>query len=115
MPATSSSTASRCASRDPVSARTLGISTIHQELSLVPDLSVAENIFLGQAPTRWPGIIDWTRMRQDAARILASIGVAWTAMPRPQPAAGAAADGGSGAGALDRRARSWSWTSRHRP
>src|SRR3569832_249699 len=36
---------------DPVSARRLGISTIHQELSLVPDLSVAENIFLGQAPT----------------------------------------------------------------
>jgi len=60
---------------DPVSARRLGISTIHQELSLVPDLSVAENIFLGQAPTRFPGIIDRRRMRQEATRILASIGV----------------------------------------
>ena len=37
---------------DPAAARRLGITTIYQELSLVPHLTVAENIFLGKAPTR---------------------------------------------------------------
>jgi ribose transport system ATP-binding protein len=60
---------------DPAAARRLGISTIYQELSLVPHLTVAENIFLGKAPTRWPGIIDWSAMRRDAARVLESLGV----------------------------------------
>src|SRR3989442_8404636 len=35
-----------------------GISMIHQELNLAPNLSVAENVFLGRAPTRG-GLIDW--------------------------------------------------------
>ena len=60
---------------DPLRARQLGISTIYQELSLVPHLSVAENIFLGKAPTRWPGVVDWAGMRRDANRILGSLGV----------------------------------------
>jgi ribose transport system ATP-binding protein len=53
-----------------------GIRLIYQELNLVPHLSVAENIFLGAAPTRWPGVIDWRRLREDAARLLADLGVA---------------------------------------
>ena len=60
---------------DPNRARKLGISTIYQELSLVPHLSVAENMFLGKAPTRWPGVLDWPRMRRDATRILSGLGV----------------------------------------
>jgi len=60
---------------DPNRARKLGISTIYQELSLVPHLSVAENMFLGKAPTRWPGVLDWPRMRRDATRILGGLGV----------------------------------------
>jgi ribose transport system ATP-binding protein len=59
----------------PLRARKLGISIIYQELSLVPHLTVAENIYLGKAPTRWPGIVDWARMRHDAARILDGLGV----------------------------------------
>jgi ribose transport system ATP-binding protein len=59
----------------PLRARNLGISTIYQELSLVPHMSVAENIFLGKTPTRWPGIVDLGRMRQEARRILDSLGV----------------------------------------
>ena len=59
----------------PLRARKLGISTIYQELSLVPHMSVAENIFLGKTPTRWPGIVDARRMRQEARRILDSLGV----------------------------------------
>ena len=58
----------------PAAARRLGISTIYQELSLVPHLTVAENIFLGKAPTSWPGVVDWKRMRLGAARILESLG-----------------------------------------
>jgi ribose transport system ATP-binding protein len=53
-----------------------GIRLIYQELNLVPHLSVAENIFLGAAPTRWPGVIDWRRLRDDAARLLADLGMA---------------------------------------
>src|SRR3954471_7063843 len=60
---------------DPRRARRLGISTIYQELSLVPHLSVAENIYLGKAPTRWPGVVNWSRMRCDAVRLLDSLGV----------------------------------------
>jgi ribose transport system ATP-binding protein len=59
---------------DPRGARKLGISTIHQELSLVPHMSVAENIFLGKAPTTWPGIVDNGRMHRDAHRLLDGLG-----------------------------------------
>jgi ribose transport system ATP-binding protein len=62
--------------RDPQHARRRGISVIHQELALVPRLSVAENVFLGKAPTRPAGVIDWTRMRRDAAQLLTGLGVA---------------------------------------
>jgi ribose transport system ATP-binding protein len=60
----------------PLRARKLGISTIYQELTLVPHLSVAENIFLGKTPARWGGIVDARRMRQEAGRILDGLGVA---------------------------------------
>jgi ribose transport system ATP-binding protein len=60
---------------DPRRVRRLGISTIYQELSLVPHLTVAENVYLGKAPTRWPGIVNWSRMRRDASRLLAGLGV----------------------------------------
>ena len=52
-----------------------GIRLIYQELNLVPHLSVAENIFLGAAPTRWPGVIDWPRLRDDTSRLLADLGM----------------------------------------
>jgi ribose transport system ATP-binding protein len=52
-----------------------GIRVIYQELNLVPHLSVAENIFLGAAPTTWPGVIDWRRLYDRAARLLADLGL----------------------------------------
>ncbi|HTE02873.1 MAG TPA: ATP-binding cassette domain-containing protein, partial [bacterium] len=43
----------------PGQARALGIGLVHQELSLVPELTVADNIFLGrEPPARLPGFID---------------------------------------------------------
>ncbi len=55
-------------------AERFGIATIHQEFNLVPDLSVAENIFLGRQPRRF-GFVDRRRMHADAAELLARVGV----------------------------------------
>ncbi|MFJ7900513.1 sugar ABC transporter ATP-binding protein [Streptomyces sp. NPDC096198] len=52
----------------------LGIATIYQEFNLVPDLTVAENIFLGRQPRRL-GMIDRKRMEADAAELLERVGV----------------------------------------
>ncbi|MEO7135263.1 MAG: ATP-binding cassette domain-containing protein, partial [Vicinamibacterales bacterium] len=52
-----------------------GIRVIYQELNLVPHLSVAENIFLGAAPLRWGGVIDWRQLEQRAATLLAELGM----------------------------------------
>lgn len=55
-------------------AERLGIATIYQEFNLVPDLTVAENIFLGRQPRRF-GMIDRRRMEADAAVLLERVGV----------------------------------------
>jgi ribose transport system ATP-binding protein len=53
----------------------VGIAIIHQELNLVPHLSVAENIFLAREPRKgW--LIDRTRLRRDAQQCLDRLGVA---------------------------------------
>jgi len=51
-----------------------GIVIIHQELALVPHLSVAENIFLGNERTR-RGLIDWNLANARAAELLARVGL----------------------------------------
>ncbi len=51
-----------------------GIAIIYQELHLVPEMTVAENIYLGQLPTRH-GFIDKEKLYQDAARQLARLGM----------------------------------------
>ena len=60
---------------DPLQARQAGIAAIYQELSLCPDLNVAENIFLGRQPTTAGGRIDWRKLYSEADRLLASLGV----------------------------------------
>ena len=60
--------------RSPREAQARGISTIYQELNLVPHLSAAANIFLGREPSRMPGVIDRARLTRDAAALLASLG-----------------------------------------
>ena len=52
-----------------------GIVIIHQELALVPYLSIAENIFLGNERRGRSGLIDWNRTNADAAALLASVGL----------------------------------------
>jgi putative multiple sugar transport system ATP-binding protein len=51
-----------------------GIVIIHQELALVPYLSVAENIFLGNERSRH-GLVDWNQANSEAAVLLARVGL----------------------------------------
>ncbi len=51
-------------------AQQLGISTVYQEVNLCPNLSVAENIYIGRAPKTKMGAIDWASMSRDAAKLL---------------------------------------------
>jgi ribose transport system ATP-binding protein len=60
----------------PIEAREHGVATIYQEFSLVPTLTVAENIFLGRPP-RKPGtrIIDWDTMQQQTVETLEQLDI----------------------------------------
>jgi len=57
------------APRSTQEAQALGISTVYQEVNLCPNLSVAENIFIGRYPRRF-GMVDWRAMRRQAAALL---------------------------------------------
>ncbi len=58
----------------PRNSQRLGISAVYQEINLIPERSVAENIFLGREPKR-SGLLDRHRMRADARAILARYGL----------------------------------------
>ena len=60
--------------KEPMDAQRAGIHTIYQELSLVPSLSVAENIFLGGLPLRFGGVVNWSEMQAKAREALARVG-----------------------------------------
>ncbi len=51
-----------------------GIGIIHQELALIPELSIAENIFLGNETTR-RGVIDWDATNHLAIELMARVGL----------------------------------------
>ncbi|HET9334059.1 MAG TPA: sugar ABC transporter ATP-binding protein [Gemmatimonadota bacterium] len=61
----------------PRHARDLGIGIIYQELALVPDLSAAENVFLGREPRRGPGLVDRGAMVAASRRILQTLGASF--------------------------------------
>lgn len=61
--------------KSPIDAQNMGISAIHQEVSLLPFQSVAENIFIGREPRmRW-GAIDWKRVNRDAMTAMRRLGI----------------------------------------
>ena len=55
-------------------ARKAGVSTVFQELTLLPNLTIAENVFLGREPRRY-GFVDRTSMRRRTRAVLDHIGV----------------------------------------
>jgi ribose transport system ATP-binding protein len=59
--------------RSTVDAERAGIAIIHQELNLIPQLTVMENLFLGREPSRF-GIVDTATMRRDARKWLDMVG-----------------------------------------
>jgi ribose transport system ATP-binding protein len=59
----------------PLDAQLAGISTIYQEVNLIPLMSVARNLFLGREPRGRLGLVDVRRMNRDAARILDRYGI----------------------------------------
>lgn len=59
----------------PSQAEAFGISAVHQELSLEPYLSAAENIFLGRQPINRLGLIDHGRMNREATELLDRLGM----------------------------------------
>jgi ribose transport system ATP-binding protein len=59
--------------RNPAEAKLVGIVPVFQELSLVPDLTVAQNLLLEKEPRGRLGLISTRRMRQEASRLLAEL------------------------------------------
>jgi len=58
----------------PVQAQAAGVSTVFQEFNLLPDRTVAENVFLGREPRRGP-LVDVARMERETAELLDGLGV----------------------------------------
>lgn len=63
------------APRSPIEAQQLGLSTVYQEINLVPYLSVAENIYLGRQPRRCFFGIRWREINRRASEALGRLGI----------------------------------------
>lgn len=57
----------------PTEAQGLGVTVVHQEFSLLPAMTVAENVFLGREPRRW-GMVDRRRILEMTAELLTRLG-----------------------------------------
>jgi eukaryotic-like serine/threonine-protein kinase len=64
-----------CTLREPADARLLGIALIQQKLTLIPELTVAQNLLLGREPRRF-GLVDEARLESEARAALQRYGVA---------------------------------------
>jgi ribose transport system ATP-binding protein len=60
---------------DPKHAHAMGISVIYQEFNLIPNLSIAENIFMGRVPCKNSGFIDFQKLYQRSEFFLKKIGM----------------------------------------
>lgn len=61
---------------NPTDARRQGITMVYQEFSLMPALSVAENIFVGAYPMQfWGRLVDWGKIYNDTEEVLKSVGL----------------------------------------
>lgn len=60
--------------KSPQDAQEQGISTVYQEVNLCPNLTVAENLFIGREPKR-AGLIDWRMMNKKSTELLKSLDI----------------------------------------
>lgn len=60
---------------NPEDARLNGIGMVHQELSVLPNISIAENIYMNRLPKKKTGFVDWKKLYQDSKNVLQSIGM----------------------------------------
>ncbi|MDR1933187.1 MAG: sugar ABC transporter ATP-binding protein [Spirochaetales bacterium] len=61
--------------KTPMDAQKLGVSTVYQEINLCPNLSVAENIFIGRQPRKKIGGIDWKKMNSLSETAMARLNI----------------------------------------
>lgn len=61
--------------RSPAEAKAHGVGMIYQELSMMPSLTVAENVFLGRQPVNRFGVVDWKRMNTESSAQLKELGI----------------------------------------
>lgn len=61
--------------QSPKASQEAGIGIIHQELNLIPELSIAENIFLGREFANAVGCINWSKMYEEANRLLRRLNI----------------------------------------
>jgi ribose transport system ATP-binding protein len=61
--------------QNPRDAHNLGINVVFQELTLVPSLSIAENIFFGRLPCKRWNRVDWKRLYADTRHLLSEVGL----------------------------------------
>jgi ribose transport system ATP-binding protein len=66
----------------PLEAKAKGVMFIHQELSLAAELSVAENIYLGELPRKSFGRVDWAKLTEQTDAILKKLNVSFDAKTR---------------------------------
>ena len=60
---------------DPLRSQQAGISVINQEFNLIPQLSIASNIYLGREPRRRGGLIDWPMVNRSSVELLTGLGL----------------------------------------
>ncbi|CAN7620363.1 sugar ABC transporter ATP-binding protein [Paenibacillus sp. LjRoot153] len=61
--------------KSPKDAQALGISTVYQEVNLCPNISVAENLFIGRQPLKQGGMIDWGVMNRKSEELLERLSI----------------------------------------
>lgn len=64
--------------KNPRESQFAGIGIIHQELNLIPELSIAENIFLGREFTNSFGCINWKKMHEESAKLLKRLNIPYS-------------------------------------
>ena len=74
--------------KNPIQAQQYGISMIAQELNYVPELSVAENLFLGRLPVNKFGKVNWRKVKKDAVQFLKEQGLGVFAESKAEDADG---------------------------